>query len=354
LDEIEPATSPPFVRMGTRALGGRAWLLDGPDVPAQLAEKRRVLAAHHDVVVALDGTELPAAELLDLVHHDLATRPPDAPPPDRRDRDAQPQPPLPPEPAPRTRAGSAAPTRSDATEVRVERGPNPARVDASPRAAPGRLHPPAAGPAPVPPVGPGPNESIAGGLHPIDAAARLVAEDLCLLVPSNGGGGWVLGAASVCFPSHWRVTEKLGLPLAAVHAPVPDYAAELAHRVDRFLGRMRAGRGVVRRNWTVHTEPDLYAPDLPAPPDPPIAPGEAGQRLWLRSERQTLIRLPRTGAIVFTIRTQQVRLAAVATHPDLRTRLARAVAAWPPHQVAYRGGESTRGPLLAWLRSAAD
>jgi len=271
LDEIEPATSPPFVRMGTRALGGGAWLLDGPDVPAQLAEKRRVLTAHHDVVVAaLAGTEPAAAELLDLVHRHVAVLP----------------------------SGS--------------------------------------------------------DLHPIDAAARLVAEDLCLLVPGNGGGGWVLGAGSVCFPSHWRVTEKLGLPLAAVHAPVPDYAAELAGRVDRFLDKLRAGRGVVRRNWTVHTEPDLYAPDLPPPPDPPITPDEAGRRLWLRSERQTLTRLPRTGAIVFTIRTQQVRLAAVATHPDLRARLARAVAAWPPHQVAYRGGESTRGLLLAWLQGAAD
>lgn len=269
MDEIEPATSPPFVRMGTRALGGSAWLLDGPDVPAQLAEKRRVLAAHHDVVVAaLDGTEPAAAELLDLLRHHLAPTPP-------------------PE-----------------------------------------------------------------GLHPIDAAGRLVAEDLCLLVHRDGG--WVLGGGSVCFPSHWRLPEKLGLPLAAVHAPVPDYAIELAARVDRVLDKLRAGRGVVRRNWTVHTEPDLYAPDLPPAPDPPIGPGDAGQRLWLRSERQTLTRLPRTGAIVFTIRTQQVRLAAVATHPELRARLARAIAAWPPHQVAYRGGESTRGPLLAWLRRAAD
>ena len=269
LDEIEPATSPPFVRMGTRALGGAAWLLGGDDVPGQLAEKRRVLAAHHDdVVAALDGTEPAATELLDLV---------------RRERDP---------------------------------------------------HDGGTGPP---------------GLHPIDAAGRLVAEDLCLLVP--GDRGWVLGAGSVCFPSHWRLPDKLGLPLAAVHGPVPDYATELADRVDRFLDKLRAGRGVVRRNWTVHTEPDLHAPDLPPPPDPPVTVDDAGRRLWLRSERQTLVRLPGTGAIVFTIRTQQDHLAAVATRPDLQARLALAVAAWPPHQVAYRGGETTRQPLLAWLRS---
>lgn len=275
LGEIEPATSPPFVRMGTRALGGGAWLLGGDDVPGQLAEKRRVLAEHHDqVVAALDGTEEAGAELLSAVQGALG-------------------------------------------------------LDL------------ALGPAEA-------------ALHPLDAAARLVAEDLCLLTADGGGAGWVLAAGSVAFPSHWRLTEKLGLPLAAVHGPVPDYAAELADRVDRFLDKLRAGRGVVRRNWTVHTEPDLYAPYVPPPPDPPITAGDAGRRLWLRSERQTLVRLPRTGAIVFTIRTQQTPLAVVASSPALRARLASAVASWPPHQVAYRGGSAVRRPLIAWLRDAAS
>lgn len=266
LGEIDPATSPPFVRMGTRALGDGSWLLDGDDVPAQLAEKHRILAAHHDdVVAAIDGTEDAAAELLDAISHQLEEPPPPA----------------------------------------------------------------------------------SSQLHPIDAAGRLVAEDLCLLVERNGR--WVLGAGSVCFPSHWRLTAKLGLPLAGVHAPVPDYATDLANRVDRFLDKLRVGRSVWRRNWTVHTEPDLYAPDVPPPADPPVTADDAGRRLWLRSERQTLARLPQTDAIVFTIRTQQVPLVAVVTHPDLRARLARAVTAWPPNQTTYRGGEALRQPLVAWL-----
>ena len=102
---------------------------------------------------------------------------------------------------------------------------------------------------------------------------------------------------------------------------------------------------VGRRNFTIHELPDLFATETPSTAGGPPA------EQWLRSERQTLVRLPATGAVVFTIRTQQVLLAAVATHPDLRARLARAVAAWPPHQVAYRGGEAVRAPLLGWLRA---
>jgi dimethylamine monooxygenase subunit A len=285
LAEIDPATSPPFVRMGTRALGADAWLLGGGDVPAQLAEKHRILAAHHDeVVAAIDGTEDAAAELLDAIGRQLG--------------------------------------------------------------APSALSDP---PHPTPGAGVlgTPSPAATSPVHPIDAAGRLVAEDLCLLVLR--AGRWVLGAGSVCFPSHWRLTDKLGAPMAVVHGPVPDYATDLADRVDRFLDKLRAGRGVRRRNWTVHTRPDLFAPERPPPPDPPITAGDAGQRLWLRSERQTLTRLPQSGAIVFTIRTQQTPLAAVATHPDLRTRLAQAIAARPPHQTAYRGGEALRQPLLAWL-----
>ena len=185
----------------------------------------------------------------------------------------------------------------------------------------------------------------------VEAAARPVAEDLCLLMPENGA--WVLVAGCVCFPSHWRLADKLGRPLASIHGPVPHYADELAARVDRFLDRLAPGRGAWRRNWLVHTDDRLFAPVPSPPPDPPLTAEDAGRRLWLRSERQTLRRLPASGAVVFTIRTQQAPLAVLDPHPGLRARLARSVASWSDALVTYRGGEAVRGPLLAWLRSGA-
>src|SRR4051812_49949809 len=54
-------------------------------------------------------------------------------------------------------------------------------------------------------------ECVAGGKrssdtreHPLEAAALLVQEDLCVL--QDG----VLVAACVCFPSHWRLADKIG------------------------------------------------------------------------------------------------------------------------------------------------
>jgi dimethylamine monooxygenase subunit A len=178
-------------------------------------------------------------------------------------------------------------------------------------------------------------------LHPLDAAGRIVQEDLCLLVLRDGAPH--LDGGSLCFPSYWRLADKLGRPLAAVHDPVAHYADELATKVDRFLERLRPDRPVVRRNWSIHDDPSYFLPD-PTPPRPVDPP----DGLWLRSERQTLRRLTAAPVVLFTIRTQQVPLTVLAERPDVARRLAAAIAAWSPELVAYKGGH---GALAAqqWL-----
>jgi hypothetical protein len=182
------------------------------------------------------------------------------------------------------------------------------------------------------------------GLHPLDAAGRLVQEDLCVLVLRDGVPH--LDAASLCFPSYWRLADKLGRPLAAVHQPVAHYADELAARVDRFLERLPVDRPVVRRNWSIHDDPTYFLPD----PTPPVARPAPPDGLWLRSERQTLRRLTGSPAVAFTIRTQQVPLAVLAERPDLARAMAAAIVAWSPELVAYKGGHGALD-AAGWLAS---
>ncbi|HEX6841494.1 MAG TPA: DUF3445 domain-containing protein, partial [Stellaceae bacterium] len=86
-------------------------------------------------------------------------------------------------------------------------------------------------------------------LHPLDLAGRLVQEDLCLLLKGSGDV-YRLVAASLCSPARWRLADKLGHPLAQIHAPVAGYAAKLAAPVDRFFATLKAGRLVWRLNWS--------------------------------------------------------------------------------------------------------
>lgn len=182
---------------------------------------------------------------------------------------------------------------------------------------------------------------------PLEAVALTVQEDLCVLV--RDGDHWRLVAGVVCFPSMWRLPDKLGLSMTEVHGPVPAYADELAARVDRFLDRMQPDRLVWRRNWFIHHACDLHQP---APPPPPPCPSAVPDGLWLRSERQTLRRLARTGAVVFTIGTQQVPLAVVGHRPDIAAGLAAAICSWSTDLVEYRNATPWIDPVAAWLLAA--
>jgi hypothetical protein len=177
--------------------------------------------------------------------------------------------------------------------------------------------------------------------HPLVRAGLSVQEDLCLMVQRDDA--WHLEGALLCFPSLWSLPEKLGRPAAEIHAPVAHYAEELSSRVDSFFNRMATGKLAIRRNlspwpacllWmpTADVDPSLWDP----PPDEPDQP-----RLWLRSERQTLQRLPTTGAILFTIRVQMAAVAVLAASPAR----ARDLAAW----LRGPGGESRRRHLGALL-----
>jgi dimethylamine monooxygenase subunit A len=187
------------------------------------------------------------------------------------------------------------------------------------------------------------------GIHPLEAAGRLVQEDLCLMVPSHDG--LILGAAVLCFPSHWRLGDKFGRPMVAIHAPVPRYDPELVGRVDNFMTRLRPERPVWRRNWNIHDHDALFAP-VP-PPTRSVDATHAGDELFVRSERQTLRRLPRTGAVVFTIKTQQVALRAMARKPELCARMAETIRQLPDEHLWGRSFAPHRDVILTWLDAHA-
>lgn len=194
------------------------------------------------------------------------------------------------------------------------------------------------------------DEPIATEVHPLEATGRRTQEDLVVMIPHSDG--YRLDAAVLCFPSHWRLADKLGRSALAIHGPVPRYADDLAEKVDRFLDRLRPDALVARRNWSVHDDPALYAPDPPVDPRP-AAVHEVGDRFWLRSERQTLRRLPQTGAVLFTIRVQQAPFAELTGCPPIRAALAARIAAQPAELTAMNGLAPHQVAVLAWLTEAA-
>lgn len=141
---------------------------------------------------------------------------------------------------------------------------------------------------------------VAGGLG---EAAQAVWEDLCVLTRAGEGEPYRLTGAAAAFPTDWRLADKMGLPLLAVHAPIHGYAEQLSEGVDRFIDGLKPGEIWGRTNWfVVASEALRYLPqDDPQARFAHVTPANAGETLFVRSERQTLRRLPGTGAVLFTI-----------------------------------------------------
>ena len=140
---------------------------------------------------------------------------------------------------------------------------------------------------------------LAGGLPEAAAAHH---EDMCLLTRREGEDVYRLVGAAVAWPSDWRPAEKMGLALTALHAPIQDYAEQLASGVDHFMDRLEPGKIFGRCNWFI--APTGVRRWVAEPPELAFAhvdAGNASETLFVRSERQTLRRLPETGAILFTI-----------------------------------------------------
>ena len=88
-------------------------------------------------------------------------------------------------------------------------------------------------------------------------------------------------------------------------------------------------------------EPGRHAGAVPAArasrPRKAIAAERAGEQLWLRVERQTLRRLPRSGDVLFGIRTHLEPLAAAIDGPAAARALAARMREMPAAMAAYKG-----------------
>lgn len=140
---------------------------------------------------------------------------------------------------------------------------------------------------------------------PLKTLGLLVQEDLCLM--ERQGDEHVLTGAILCFPASWCLTEKLGRPLLGIHAPVPSYDPDIAKRVQRLFDAIRPEQPLWRANALVYRDPTLHQPRREADPRVDRRGGS-----YVRVERQCLLRLPETRAVVFSIHTYVVDIATLS------------------------------------------
>ena len=139
---------------------------------------------------------------------------------------------------------------------------------------------------------------------PLATAGRLAQEDFCILQKREGAAEHVLTGAVLCFPASWSLDEKFGRPLVGIHDPVASYDDSIAKRVQRLFDGVQAERPLWRFNALWYADPELHQPRRE---NERREERHANSADFLRSELQTIRRLPETGAVIFGIHTFVLR-----------------------------------------------
>lgn len=133
---------------------------------------------------------------------------------------------------------------------------------------------------------------------PLGTLGRITQQDFCIL--EKRGDEHMMTGAVLCFPASWTLSEKFMAPLTGIHAPVASYDDSIAVRVQRLFDGVQAGRPLWRFNALWYQDPALHQPHSHY--DVRDETHDASAE-FMRSEKQMILRLPETRAVVFCIHT---------------------------------------------------
>lgn len=188
---------------------------------------------------------------------------------------------------------------------------------------------------------------------PMQMASRLVQDDFALLLEKSDGQ-YYLSAGAIVMPGLWNLDERMGMPLSQIHidhGKVPGFKEKLEKGVMSLFRRIQPDSPVQRNTW--------YVQGLDAVDEREFAKG-AGEKnmpvenFHYRTERQTIRRLPRSGAVFFMFRTYIVPITELAEEPYVPGRLASAIRSWDDNMAYYKGRHTFDDVLLSYLDRKHD
>jgi hypothetical protein len=154
----------------------------------------------------------------------------------------------------------------------------------------------------------------------------------------------------------------VGRDINWAHETVPRLTDQLGPKIHRVLDSVHDATPCERFNWQITPMGAIFFPHA----DPHAAnaaamrsvsetlrrdPEQAGRVLWMRVERQTLRRLPKSRAVAFGLHTYSDPLDSIeADTASIRAILA-LLRAYSAERWHYSEMDIIREPILAWLES---
>ena len=188
--------------------------------------------------------------------------------------------------------------------------------------------------------------------EPLEFITRQVQGDFALL--DQRDGDLYMDAGMVTSPADWSLAFDAGMSFKQWHSPVPmAHQMGVFDRALKYLLALQVGKPVRRLNWTLTINPRLdsspetfheWGADRGR-----ITAGNVGQQVHLRVELQVMARLPRSNAVMFSIRTYLISMDELVTQPGWGCRLHRVLRDLPEPIADYKGMSRYRQTLVQWL-----
>lgn len=197
------------------------------------------------------------------------------------------------------------------------------------------------------------NAVLKSGEPPIVSASRLTSDDLIIM--DKRDGAWTLVAATLCNPTFFDAGYALGKDLNLLHGPIPTGSYDLSGRIARVFDNLAPNTVLERFNWTVQWSHQRYTPNgaILREASKKAQLSEAKEMVHERVERQTIRILPKTRAIVFTIRIRIANLWQILQSQEERNAFEDAWRNAPQNVREYKKWESLEHHIKYLLEESA-
>lgn len=191
-------------------------------------------------------------------------------------------------------------------------------------------------------------------LAPLDWLGRQVQEDLLIL---SADGTASLVAGQLCFPNGWCLDDKFGQTFLGIHRPAPTMVQPTLQAAHKLLERIPVHRPIWRASWNFKITSQLdmstkysatYSDNLTRLA-PTLTPDTIGEQVYIRIERQTFTRLPRSGTVLFGIHTYQNALTNEAIQYDRARRMLGTLRTTPREMLIYKAIAPFEHALVGFL-----
>jgi len=169
-----------------------------------------------------------------------------------------------------------------------------------------------------------------------------------LLLKCEASGEVRLRGGCLCFASSWRLSDKIGKPIEAVHAAVPGLNDNIGAGIHKFLSGLKPDVAWLRHNWGLSRSSELNQhPDRNLPR---LDTTVSAEEVWVRVERQALVSLPLSKGILFGIRIENYPLTSVKADTAAAQGLVRALETMPEEMLRYKNLVTARQRVIDLLR----